>query len=104
MKYTLGKAKGTYKVPQRHTPDVTRANRNAAGMSLTVDRSRSGTGRTSPIVLKMIVFGTIDDLQGFGSRYMRRSNCRCCGSKTGKLELNDFGRGRLARARRRKGL
>jgi hypothetical protein len=97
---------GGYLVPAKPLA-VDRPNRTAAGMSKTLERKkrrrqRLGPSKLSDDALALVVRGTTDKLGAAHVFRFTRKTCECCGSKTGKLMLNDRGRERLARMRRRK--
>lgn len=103
-------ARGEYRVKMHKRPTVMRPNRVAAGLSATVDRSQRWR---SPLLreiarvdnkdtLKLLVYGTLDALAPGAWLWTKRVTCSCCGNKSNKLALNDIGKARLARARRRK--
>jgi len=105
-RYTISpKWPKSYLVTLWNMPQVIRPTREAAGMSYTNSRSkRHRRGRPKrPLnmdALYLLVRGTIDTLRSI-QNHTEKGVCPCCGSKTGKLRLNEAGRFRLKAARRR---
>lgn len=80
-----------------------RPNKVAQGMQYTWERHKATTkrgGSLSEDATTLCVRGTL--AQGHALwLYRVHTLCKCCGSKTGPYVLNDSGRKRLARLRRR---
>lgn len=73
-----------------------RPNKMAAGMNYTTRRSRH---HVSEEVNTLIVRGTLDKTGRGNWMFIRPSECKCCGAKTGPKVLSDKGRNKLSRMR-----
>lgn len=79
-----------------------RHNKTARGMTATAYRSgHSYNGQAKADRVALSVTGTTDKLRSGLRLVIRPKGCPCCGAKTGKLELNEYGRRRLLLARLR---
>jgi hypothetical protein len=80
-----------------------RPNRRAAGAQATLERQKRRMGLSAVKTgdaTRIAVQGTLDVL-AFGMMFKTaRKDCTCCGSRHGKIMLNDSGRARLKALRR----
>jgi hypothetical protein len=93
---------GQLRVSLKDRPSVIRANRQAAGLQACTGASKQQIRMDRPDVLRLVVYGTLDEL---GRQWWFKSSparCPCCGATTHKRIISECGRARLAQLRKQK--